>query len=362
MYTDIATPYVTIDMDIVDSNIHKMLDTVERYGIRHRPHIKTHKSSFIAKKQLEAGCCGITCAKLSEAEVMAKHGITDILIAFPIIGSLKLERLGKLIGIADIKTIVNSLEGAKGLSNLGVEIGKIISVYIEIDGGLNRGGVLPGIPTLEFAESIRDLPNLTIDGLMYYGGTIYAENSQEEIIRKSRQERDDLVMTQKLLCSHGFSIKVLSTGSSYSSRNAQYLEGVTEVRAGNYVFNDASTLWPGLVKLKDCALSVWSTVVAKPDTNTLIIDAGSKTLTSDTGAFTKGYGYIVGHEDFQLFKLNEEHGFVRTTGPTNLTIGDVLQIIPNHSCVIPNLNWHVYAVIDGKIEHQIQIEARGMNV
>lgn len=362
MYTEIATPFVTIDMDIVERNIHTMLETVKPYGILHRPHIKSHKSVFLAKKQLEAGCHGITCAKLSEAEVMAANGITDILIAFPIIGKLKLERLGKLIGKAEIKTIVNSFDGAKGLSDLAISINKPITVYIEIDGGLNRGGVLPGIPTLEFARSINELPYLSIEGLLYYGGTIYSESSQAEIIRKTRMERDDLVATQILLNQHGFSIRVLSTGSSYSSRNAQYLEGVTEVRAGNYIFNDASTLWPGLVSLQDCALSVWSTVVAKPDNHTWIIDAGTKTLTSDTGAFTKGYGYIVGHEECQIYKLNEEHGFVKSIGNEEVSVGDVIQIIPNHSCVIPNLNWHIYAVRNNKVLHSISIDARGMNV
>lgn len=362
MTFELATPYVTIDMDIVERNIQKMLDIVKPMGIKHRPHIKTHKSVFLAKKQLEAGCTGITCAKLSEAEVMVSKGIKDILIAFPIIGSIKLERLEKLLELAEIRTIVNSYFGAKGLSELGKRIGKNIVVYIEIDGGLNRGGVQPGKPALDFASSIKDLPNLNINGLLYYGGTIYAENNPDEIIKKTKQERDDLINTRDLLVQNGFDIQVLSTGTSYSSRNAEYLEGVTEVRAGNYIFNDASTLWPGIVKLEDCALSVWATVVAKPKNNTWIIDAGSKTLSSDTGAFTKGYGYIVGHENCRLYKLNEEHGFVQTEGTEDVSIGDVIQIIPNHSCVIPNMNLNIYAIRDNEIEQNIVVDARGMNV
>ncbi len=362
MYSGLLTPYVTIDMDIVEQNIRQMLETVTPVGIHHRPHIKTHKSVFLAKKQLEMGCKGITCAKLSEAEVMAENGITDILIAFPIIGEGKLKRLGKLMDCADVKTIVNSMEGARGLSAMGVEIEKTVPVYIEIDGGLNRGGVLPGQPCLEFADSIKDLPNLEIVGLMYYGGTIYAENSKEKIIAKTEKEREDLLSTRDLLNDHGYNVAELSTGTSFSSRNAKYLKGITEVRAGNYIFNDASTLWPGYVSLEQCAMSVWSTVVAKPDAQTLIIDAGSKTLTSDTGAFTEGFGYVVGYPEFRIYKLNEEHGFVHIPESSDISIGDQLQIIPNHACVIMNTNYQIFAVRNGEIEHSITIDARGMNV
>ncbi len=362
MYNDLLTPAVIIDLDTVERNIKDMVEINKQYNINHRPHIKAHKSIYFAKKQLNGGCVGITCAKLSEAEVMAEHGIDDILIAFPIIGSAKLERLGTLVEKANIITMINSVEGATALSELGAKIDRKIKTFIEVDGGINRGGIMPGQPVLDFARKIRDLQGLDICGLLYYGGTIYGENTEKGIIEKTKKESRELIEAQKLLNDDGFNISILSTGSSYSARMAKHLEGVTEVRAGNYIFNDASTLWPGLVKEEDCALRVLSTVVSKPDDCTAIIDAGSKALTSDTGAFTKGYGYVVGHPEISIYKLNEEHGFMVSDEPNSLKIGDIVEIIPNHACVIPNLNDSVYGVRNGKVEVVISVDARGKNI
>lgn len=362
MYNDLLTPTVIIELDIVERNIENMLEITKQNNIKHRPHIKAHKSIYFAQEQLRRGCVGITCAKLTEAEVMVEHGIKDILIAFPIIGKAKIERLGALIDKADITNMINSIEGAIGLSELGVRMGKKLKTLIEVDGGINRGGIMPGEPTLEFARKVKDLSGLDVCGLLYYGGTIYGENTEEGIIEKTKKERRDLLETQKLLNDDGFSITILSTGSSYSARMAEHLEGVTEVRSGNYIFNDGSTLWPGLVREEDCALRILSTVVSKPDSYTAIIDAGTKTLTSDTGAFTKGYGYVIDHPEITIYKLNEEHGFMISEKPNDLKVGDVIEIIPNHACVIPNLNDTVYGVRNGKVEVVIPVDARGKNI
>ncbi len=363
MVSNILTPAVVIDLDIAEKNIRDMLDITKAYGILHRPHIKAHKSVFFARKQVDAGCVGITCAKLSEAEVMADHGFTDILIAFPIIGELKLDRLGKLLEKADVSTIINSVQGAEGLSRLGERLGRKINVFIELDGGINRGGLIFGQPALDFALKVKGLQGIHICGLMYYGGTIYGEATQEGLISKTKQELEHLTYTRDLLNANGFDIRILSTGSSLSARLAEHLEGVTEVRAGNYIFNDGASLWQGLVTEEDCALRVLSTVVSKPDENTLIIDAGSKTLTSDTGAFTKGFGWVVGEgKEIEIYKLNEEHGFLRTQKPNDYQVGDVLEIIPNHACVICNLTDSVYGVRGNEVEAVIPIEARGKNI
>lgn len=362
MYEAYPTPAVLVDLDTVERNIKRFAEKNARCGIAHRPHIKAHKSIFLAKKQLELGCRGITCAKLSEALVMAQGGIDDILVAFPIIGADKLDLLNQLLQFAKVTTIVNSAAGAHGLSGLGEQRGSPVPVLIEIDGGIQRGGLPPMQPALEFAQKIASLPGIAIQGLLYYGGTIYGCRTDAEIIECVKKGRAEVLGTADLLRRHGFQMDYLSVGSSYSARFPEYLEGMTEVRAGNYIFGDNSQLCSGLIREEDCALRVISTVVSRPDQNSAIIDAGSKALTSDQGAFTKGFGYIAEAPEAELYKLNEEHGFVRSQAPLNWEIGQKIAIIPNHACVICNLNDEVYGVRGGKLERMIRIDARGKSV
>lgn len=210
MYDYLETPAVAIELDTVERNIRTLVDHAAKYGISHRPHTKTHRSVELAKLQLSLGAKGITCAKLGEAEVMADAGIDDIFVCYPLIGPEKLKRLGKLMEKAHISTLINSVEGAKGLSDLGVSIGKKIPVRIDLDGGLKRGGLQPGQPALDFAESVRDFPGIEIIGLMYYGGLIYHEKDREAMSRIAQKEHDDLVGTAELLKAHGFKMDVLS--------------------------------------------------------------------------------------------------------------------------------------------------------
>lgn len=362
MYQEYPTPAVVVELNIAERNVKKLIEENKKYNIAHRPHIKPHKSSFFAKMQLAAGAQGITCAKLGEAEVMARSGIRDILIAFPLIGEDKLYRLGELTKICKVKTIVNSVEGARGLSALGEKIGKKLETLIEVDSGINRGGLKPYGDTLAFAKAIQGLSGINITGLLYYGGNIYGENTKEGIIKICKQEHDEVFGTAELLRQHGFNLTILSAGSSFSAKFCEYLEGITEVRAGNYIFNDCNQLSINLITEADCALRIIATVVSRPDEYTAIIDAGSKTLTTDLCKFRPGYGYIIGHPDITIYKLNEEHGFLKSDNGINLKIGEKIAIIPNHACVIPNLVDEMYGLRDGQFERMILVEARGKNV
>ena len=179
MYDFIPTPSVVAELDQVTENLKKMDALSRTYNIRVRPHIKPHKSVYFALEQLACGACGITCARLSEAETMADYGIDDIFIAYPLIGEDKMERLVRLMQRVRIRTEVNSIYGAKQLSALGERIGKKVPVLIEIDGGLHRGGVPAYEGAVSFADAIGALPGIDICGLMYYGGLIYGEKTRE---------------------------------------------------------------------------------------------------------------------------------------------------------------------------------------
>lgn len=354
----LSTPAVVIDCDAAEKNIRDMVANAKTYHLNHRPHVKTHRSAYFAQMQIDAGCAGITAAKLGEAEVMADNGIKDIFLAYPVIGEDKLERLLKLSERIKLSTIVNSYVGARAMSDYFSAANKKIEVLIEVDGGLNRGGVQPGEPTLRFAEMIRGLEGIQIKGLMYYGGLIYDSRNQKELELYTIRERDDLLRTADLLRRAGFEMEVLSAGSSFSGKCPQYLEGITEIRSGHYIFNDCGQLAIGLADVKDCALFVVTTVIAKPDEHVVICDVGTKSLTSDGCHHRSGYGYVMDHPEIEVYALNEEHAFLRTEGKNPLEIGEKILIIPNHACVVTNLSDKVYGFRNGKWDRMISIDAK----
>jgi len=357
------TPSVRVDMDIAERNIRNALAVLAPVNISHRPHIKAHKSLALARLQQKLGCRGVTCAKLGEAEVMADGGISDILLAYPLIGEDKLERYRALLthGDIQIRTVINSIPGARGLSDLGRTLNRRLPVLIELDGGIKRGGLPNGKALALFAMAVKDMPGLRIEGVEYYGGDIYACKTKEDVRLRARRERDEILQAAETLRSLGIDITILSGGSSFSMFFPEEISGLTEVRAGNYIFNDCARLGMGLVTVEDCALRIYTTVVARPDSETAIIDAGSKTLTSDTVHSRDGYGYVVEAPDALIYKLNEEHGFVKQDGGLGWEIGQIVTVIPNHACTIPNLCDEIYAMRGDVFEGPIQIEARGAN-
>jgi D-serine deaminase-like pyridoxal phosphate-dependent protein len=361
LYRELTTPTVIVDLDIVEANIARMAEKLRAHGIRHRPHIKTHKSVQLAKKQLKAGARGITVAKLAEAEVFAEAGFDDILVAYPIVGDDKLRRFAELHRKAGMIATADSVTVAEGLSRVGESTGKRVRILIEIDGGLHRGGRQPGQDALEFARAIRPLPGLEIVGLMGYFGTIYGHSDEQALIDATKREAAAMRETADLLRRNGFDIGIVSTGSSPAAAMCEHLDGITEVRAGNYIFSDASGMGIGIAREQDCALRVLATVVSVPLPGCATIDAGTKTLTSDKAHHREGFGYVVGHPEIRIVGLNEEHGFLQFDPSVDLKVGDRIEIIPNHACVIPNLYAYVNGVRGGRVTEQITIDARGCN-
>lgn len=355
-----CTPYVRVDLDKVDKNIGDMERRLHTAGIDHWPHIKSHKCVELAKRQLAAGAKGITCAKLSEAEIMAEAGIRHILIGYTLVGEENLKRLGVLAQKIHVRTTVDSVVVAEEISKVGESIGRKIEVLIELDGGIHRGGVQPGEPALHLARQIAKLPGISLIGLFAYVGQIYGLATEDDYRKETAREARILIETQKLLQDNGFTVEVTSGGSTLSSYHADCLQGITESRAGNYIFGDMNDVHVGVYTPNDCALTVCATVISLPLPGHATIDAGTKALTSDTSLTGNGYGYILGHPEIKIEKLNEEHGFLRYDPATcRLAIGDRLEIVPNHCCVIPNLCDSVYAFRNGKHVGMLTIDARG---
>ncbi|WP_135557246.1 alanine racemase [Paenibacillus cymbidii] len=358
----LETPAVIVDLDIAERNIASMAALLKAHGIAHRPHIKTAKSVALARKQIAAGAIGITVAKLAEAEVFARAGFADMLIAHAIFGETKLQRFAALHCAGRMVTTVDSDVVAQGLSRVGVETGKPVDVLVEIDGGLHRGGRQPGQDCAAFAQAIAGLPGIRIKGVMGYFGTIYRHAGRGDLLAAAREEARTLREAVALLRDVVGKVDIVSAGSSPSALFAGQLGGVTEVRAGNYLFWDASGVAMGLAREDDCALRVVTTVISTPVPGRATIDAGSKTLSSDRSNHRPGFGIVVGRPAIRLVALNEEHGMLEfDPAQESLSVGDRLVVIPNHSCVVPNLCDRLYGIRDGQWVETLAVDARGCN-
>ncbi|MFD1092418.1 alanine racemase [Providencia vermicola] len=351
------TPYVALDLQQLEKNVRGMTGKLTQQGIEHWPHIKTHKSVELAKFEIQCGAKGITCATLHEATIMAKGGIENILLAYPMVGEDKCQQFVELAKYVNLRTIVDSVKGAKQLSSAATQGNEIVEVYIAVDYGAHREGIQ--LEDLEpFALEIQKLSNLKIIGVFTYAGTIYQYRTEPEIRKAAKAEAELLLLCQKRLEAIGIDIQRTSGGSTLSSFYADELKGITESRAGNFIFGDMNAIYGGIYTPKDCALTIRTTIVSIPVPGYATVDAGTKTLTSDQSA-EAGFGYIVEDQNIKLVKLNEEHGYLRYDPETvKLNIGDILNIIPNHSCVIPNLTNKIYALNNNEIDHIITPDAR----
>ena len=323
----IDTPAVLIDLDVAKRNIERFQTYADLHGLLVRPHIKTHKLPLIAEMQLSAGAVGITCQKVSEAEAMVSGSarITDVLISYNIVGREKLERLRSLAGKVKLAVVADSEEVVTGLSEIFRNEKSPLQVLVECDTGANRCGVPTPAAAERLAALIHAAPGLSFGGLMTYppaGGEAMVEHFMAE--------------AKALIEARRIAVPVITSGGTPSMMHAAEAPVTTEYRPGTYVYNDRSLVARGVCGWSDCALTVLATVVSVPASNRAIIDAGSKTLTSDLLGLS-GYGHVLGRDDIVIDQLSEEHGRLISTGPIALAVGDKVRIVPNHACVVTNM-------------------------
>ena len=342
---DLETPVPVVDLDRLEANISRFQAYLNEHGIANRPHIKTHKIPAIAQMQLDAGAIGLTCQKVSEAEVMAEAGFTDIFIPYNIIGESKLTKLMALAKRFTISVTADSAYVINGLSDAAQHAGLTLTVLIECDTGARRCGVQSPQEAAELARLIHQLPNLHFGGLMTY---------------PTNEETDTFVReTRALLAADGIQIERVSGGGTPSMWEAQTHPEVTEHRAGIYVYGDRLTLRSGAVTLDTCALKVHATVVSRPTADRGILDAGSKSLSSDLHGLD-GYGHICEYPDAKIYTLSEEHGHVDFSAcERRPEIGERLTIIPNHCCTVTSMFDEVVGARGDQVEVIWQVAARG---
>ena len=362
LWSQLDTPSLRIDLDRLERNLEEMAAAVSDSGLKLRPHIKSHKMVEIARRQMDLGAVGLSTAKLSEAEALAAAGLKDLFVCYPLIGAAKLRRLRALSREVKLMTIVDSAPGARDLASTMAGEAKPLEVLLKVDVGMHRVGVSEE-HALDLAALVSKSPGLRLRGVCIHEGSTYAEPNPERRIAIAHEQAGRVVKVAQQLRSHGHDIEIVSSGATPGVHATLSVEGLTETRPGNYVFYDAMQVALGVADLDHCALSVISTVVSHAAPDRAVIDAGSKTLTMDRGAhgtgLLEGYGFIPDKRGLVIENLSEEHGWLSLADGATVTIGEYLDIVPNHACPVVNNFDRAIVTRKDQVVDRWSIEARG---
>ena len=328
---NLDTPALYVDLDVLEHNIARMQEQCRAWGVALRPHVKTHKIAEIAQMQLDAGAIGITVAKLGEAEVLPGD---DVLVAYPVLKP-KLPRLEALAKTRALKVAVDSVEVARDLQG--------IDTLVEIDVGVGRCGAQSPEQAVEIAQACSD-----------FQGIFYWPSWLDEAGFRAACVKIDAVL--EALTAAGFESKIVSGGSTPGAAKTPLIPQTTEIRPGTYVFYDASSLHAKLCDEADCALRVLTTVVSTAVPGQCVIDAGSKTFSSDQTFGVGTFGHFVGRA-WTMRKMNEEHGYVEVDGRPR--VGEKVWVVPSHCCATVNMHDEIAYGRGGRVDGRWKVAARG---
>jgi D-serine deaminase-like pyridoxal phosphate-dependent protein len=352
---ELDTPAAWIDLDTMERNLASMAAYARDHGLSLRPHIKTHKVPALALMQVGLGAVGITSAKVTEALVMARAGLKDILLAYPVWGEKKWERLRELAGLARVSLATDSHAHVEAMSKaLGADRGKV-SLLVEVDVGSGRCG-LP--PDSNLAAEVARIAGcgMTVTGMMLYPGHIRKADTDNISQLNGRVET-----AREAFHKAGVRTEVISGGSTPTWNHSHEITALTEIRPGTYIFNDCNTVDTGAVGWEDCALRVRCRVVSTSVPGRIIIDGGSKTFSDAARLSGKGFGRLVQAPDILCEKMNEEHGYLLPADSAfRPRPGDVVDVIPNHVCTTVNMHHTLYGVRGGEVVEAWEVAARGM--
>lgn len=350
---ELDTPAMLVDLDIVENNIDRMAAFASRNGMALRPHVKTHKCVAMAQRQLDAGACGVTVATVGEAEVMLRGGIEDVLVAYPIVGGRKFDRLMPLLDMGMVTLVADSLTVVESYRDLASKSNNELRVIIEVDTGMHRVGVDPAaVPDL--AQAIENSTGLIFTGILTHAGHAHDTSTQLGIEQIARDEANIMGALREDLETNGFEGFCVSGGSTLTTQYLSSKDGFTEVRPGTYIYNDLRTLACWSCTADALAATMLSTVVSV-DGSRVTIDAGSKTITTTTDP-VYGRGHIVNRPDSSFGRLSEEHG-VLDVPASDLKVGDRVQILPIHVCVWSDLQAEIYGSRGGQVVERIEVGA-----
>ena len=355
MALELATPSLVVDLDVLEQNVEEMALRCRELGIALRPHAKTHKSPDLARLQLDAGAAGLTVATVSEAQVFAAAGFTDLFIAYPL--WVDPEKGRRLRALADTATVAVGVDSAEGARALAAQLGHHrdrVSVLVEVDSGHHRSGVDP--------EAVADLADvavhagLTVAGVFTFPGHSYSPGTQEAV---AVQEAQALAAAAETLRALGIEDPTVSGGATPTA-GAVAAGTMTEMRPGVYVFGDAQQWELGTTSPDRVALTCWATVVSHAG-GRVVLDSGSKALGADRAPWASGYGRLLDHPDARIVMLSEHHAVVdRVEGPLP-PLGSHLRVVPNHVCNAVNLADTLTLARGGRVAGTWPVAARGAN-
>lgn len=342
------TPSALVDLARMRGNIGRMQSRMTALGVRFRPHVKTSKCLQVARAQVEAGASGITVSTLKEAEQFFAGGFRDILYAVGIVPGKLAQALALRQAGCDLKLITDNADSAAAIGRFGQEQQHRFEVWLEIDTDGHRSGLVPGAEGLLAVAHALVEGGSILGGVMTHAGASYELHTPAALEAMAEQERAGCVRAAERLRAAGYACPVVSVGSTPTALSARALPGVTEVRAGVYVFFDLVMANVGVCSAQDIALSVLTTVIGhQPEKGWAIVDAGWMAMSRDRGTQRQPHDYGYGQvcdaggavlDGYVLSGANQEHGIVSLAGGTDhdiarrFPVGSQLRILPNHAC------------------------------
>ena len=359
--SDLCTPATLVDTEKLKRNIRDAQQLCASGGKRLVPMTKTHKSSYIAKMQLEAGAAGLLVGSILEAERFAALRPGSIAFAYPFIGERNLERMLAVGRKAPIFVSLDALETAAAYEDFCARHGAAWRYLLLVDTGLHRFGVAPALAGETVKAVSLTAPHLEFAGIASHPGQVYAAADAAGVRTCAQEEEARLTQAYASVRAAGFPCDAVESGSTPTLAFEAQSCMMTAVRPGNYVFYDNVQTALG-ADADRCALTVLASVLARRGERRWVIDAGSKCLGLDKGAHGNaritGYGAVVGREGLSVVSLSEEVGILESDGPADLKIGERIEIIPNHSCSAANMTNRVILCTGDEVAGSYEVDAR----
>lgn len=345
------TPALVIDLATVKRNLARLAQYGQKHGIAIRPHTKTHKSVAMGTLQVEYGSTGLTVAKVGEAAIM-REACSDLLIAYPIIDVPRISRLVELGRKTTVRVAVDSHEAAAAIADAASTAGVTVGILVDQDVGFHRTGLQTSSQTLELAQMVDRSAGLRLDGLFTYPGHVWKPPAEQV---SELSHIDELINNSKALWAEsGLQMQIVSGGSTPTAYQSHHITSVTEIRPGTYIYNDMNTARAGFCELADCAARIVCTIVSTAVPGKAVIDAGTKTLTSDRNVLhpDSGYGHVIEYPQAKIIRCSEEHGELDITQCDRAPrLGERVTVVPNHICPCVNLQGQMFVHTEsGKLE------------
>lgn len=358
---ELQTPAILLDLDRMENNLKRYHEAALRRGKQVWPMLKTHKSRELARLQAETGCSGFLCGTLDEAEALAEMGFENLMYAYPVSTPVSVARVVELAKKCRFIVRVDDLDAAQAMEQGAAAAGVQIHCTVIVDSGLHRFGVLPE-KILPFVQALTKMPHLVFRGISTHPGQVYGAATHADVERCCAEERAAMAQAAANLRAGGFDVELITSGSTPTFFGAVEDENINICHPGNYIYHDVIQMSTECAAEEDCALTVLAAVVSHPSEDLFLIDAGAKCLGLDQGAHgtgaIRGFGRVIGHPELTVAGLSEEVGKLHVDGPTDLKVGDLVRIIPNHSCSTANLTAHYVGVRGEDVDRLIAVDLR----